>query len=96
MIGLHTMCQPRLLFLLLVCVSSTTLASPQEVVPAPLPDGQQVDAEQDVLGIRLVTHPACSADIHRLCAEDKSITLNDKTPNIEVISCLLDRQVWSD
>ena len=71
-----------------VLAQEPTMPAPAAKVP-----GQQAPAGEDVLGVRLVTHPACAADIHRLCSEDNSITLNDKTPNIDVFSCLLDREV---
>ena len=84
----------HLLCLLALLLSVTCSASPAAAPPTPV-NNQHVEAEQDVLGVRLVTHPACKADIHRLCAEDNTITLNDKTPNIDVIGCLLDQQVSS-
>ncbi|XP_043245383.1 Golgi apparatus protein 1-like [Amphibalanus amphitrite] len=79
----------QLVLLTLALNAAGNIAAPTTAPPA---SDAQLEAEHDMLGIRLIRHPACAADIHRICAEDKSITLNDKTPNIDVIGCLLDQQ----
>ncbi|XP_037094867.1 uncharacterized protein LOC119114916 [Pollicipes pollicipes] len=77
----------------LALLLALALAGALEEAPHPATGAKaSQDAEVDFLSVKLVTHPLCVQDIHRLCAGDNSIALNDNTPNLDIMSCLLDQQ----